>query len=177
MAESGEGEDPARWSVTLERLFREHVGDVRNYVASHYPSADVDDIVSVTFEVAGRRLADIRVGAERAWLIGVARNVMSNARRGDRRRGQFIDALIAARPRVTVDLAGEGILLDDIEPFQRAFAGLKASDREVLLLACWEELSTTELAEVLGLAPQRASDRIHRARKRLRDRVNQERER
>ena len=46
-------------------------------------------------------------------------------------------------------------------------ARLNEADREILLLAAWEELSTTEIAAVLGCSVNAAALRLHRARKRL----------
>ena len=159
----------------LDHLFRTYASGVRDYVAHHYPAADVDDIVSMTFETAGNKLDVIEPGKERAWLLAVARNLMQNGRRGARRRHTFDEALTTLQPRLTVELSDEQVLAEDIEPFQRAFGRLSERDQEMLLLAIWEELSTAELALVLDLTVKQASDRLHRARLRLRDRLNKER--
>ncbi|HWT23737.1 MAG TPA: sigma-70 family RNA polymerase sigma factor, partial [Solirubrobacteraceae bacterium] len=42
-------------------------------------------------------------------------------------------------------------------------------DREVLRLWAWEQLAPREIAVVLGITPNAASVRLHRATKRLRD--------
>lgn len=159
----------------LERLFRAHARGLSDYVAHHYPRADVDDIVSATFEIAGNKLEVIEPGKERAWLLAVARNLMQNGRRGSRRRNSFDEALRALQPRLTVELSDEQVLAEDIEPFRRAFARLNVRDQEILLLVVWEDLSTAEVAYVLGITVKQASDHLHRARLRLRDRVNKER--
>jgi RNA polymerase sigma factor (sigma-70 family) len=44
---------------------------------------------------------------------------------------------------------------------------LPERDREVLLLAAWERLSTAEIASVLGCSENAAALRLHRARRRL----------
>ncbi|PZR52144.1 hypothetical protein DNL40_13095 [Xylanimonas oleitrophica] len=49
--------------------------------------ADAADVVVETFLVAWHRLDDLPVGADaRPWLFGVARRVLSNFHRGERRR-------------------------------------------------------------------------------------------
>ena len=42
------------------------------------------------------------------------------------------------------------------------------SDRELLLLVAWEELSPGQAAKVLGISSLAARSRLHRARRRLR---------
>ena len=49
-----------------------------------------------------------------------------------------------------------------------ALAQLPPQDREVLLLAAWEGLTSNEVATVLGIRASAARVRLHRARKRLR---------
>lgn len=158
----------------LARLYYEHVRAVRSYVAHHHLRRDVDDIVQETFIVAGRKLAALEPGRERAWLLGIARNLLRNARKGNQRRDRFLDALVAARPRAVIRLADEHVLTEQIEPLLRAFATLSPEDQEILLLAGWEELSAAEMAEVMGISAQRASDRLYKARARLRERFEGE---
>jgi RNA polymerase sigma-70 factor (ECF subfamily) len=54
------------------------------------------------------------------------------------------------------------------QPILAALAGLKPDDREVVLLAAWEELSPQQIGAVLGVSQIAARSRLHRARKRLR---------
>src|SRR5690606_29530594 len=103
----------------------------------------------------------IEPGKERAWLLAVARNLMQNGRRGSRRRNSFDEALRALQPRLTVELSDEQVLAEDIEPFRRAFARLNVRDQEILLLVVWEDLSTAEVAYVLGITVKQASDHLH----------------
>jgi hypothetical protein len=44
---------------------------------------------------------------------------------------------------------------------------LSPSDREVLRLAAWEELTPVELATAVGCSTSAAKTRLHRARRRL----------
>jgi RNA polymerase sigma-70 factor (ECF subfamily) len=152
-------------------LFSAHVRAIEAYVAGHYPGADGDDIVSETFGVAWRRWSEMPVGAERPWLIGVARHLIRNTVRSARRRTVFVEALAAFRPPVTTDLAGDGMLAEDLEAMRSAFAELSGVDQEILLLAAWEDLRGAELASVLGITADQASVRLHRARRRLRERT------
>lgn len=55
------------------------------------------------------------------------------------------------------------------EVVQRAIAGLKPEDREIILMREFEELSNSEVAEVLGLSDSAATMRYGRALHRLKE--------
>ena len=46
---------------------------------------------------------------------------------------------------------------------------MRESDREVLRLFAWEQLTTAEIAVVLGVSANAAGVRLHRAKERLRN--------
>jgi RNA polymerase sigma-70 factor, ECF subfamily len=48
-----------------------------------------------------------------------------------------------------------------------ALAALRAADREVLMLVCWEGLDSARAARVLGTTSVAVRLRLHRARRRL----------
>ncbi|SKC78533.1 RNA polymerase sigma factor [Krasilnikoviella flava] len=124
---------------------------------------DAADVVAETFLIAWRRLDEVPPGEDaRPWLFGVARGVLANHQRGERRR-------IALAERLREDLRGFEVprrasRLDDVE---RAMASLPDDDREILRLVAWEELARDEIALVLGVSRGAVRVRLHRARKRL----------
>ncbi|NBO52895.1 MAG: sigma-70 family RNA polymerase sigma factor, partial [bacterium] len=103
---------------------------------------------------------------ERSWAIGVCRKMLANLRRKRTRRegliGRFIRDLIPPSPPP---------LVRRDEELASALATLPASDREALLLAVWDELPPREIAKVLGISPNAAAIRVHRAKRRLRERL------
>ena len=122
---------------------------------------DADDVVSETFTVAWRRLREIPPGSELPWLYGVARRVLANQRRSERRLTALVQRLRGQPPDVvTPEHPNTGYVID-------AMARLKPDEQEVLRLAAWEELGATEIARVLGCSPNAASIRLHRAKKQL----------
>ena len=124
---------------------------------------DAADVVAETFLVAWRRLDELPAGAERLWIYGVARRVLANHRRGERRRLRLADQLreeLAVRMPQTPP-SGE------LAELAAAFRTLPEGDREVLMLEAWEQLSSVEIAAVLGCSRNAARIRLHRARKRL----------
>src|ERR1035437_3571452 len=74
------------------RLVREHSPAVGNYLRRRlYPltPSDLDDLVEETLVVVWRRLDSVPADAELPWMLGVARNVLRNARRSKSRRSAF----------------------------------------------------------------------------------------
>jgi RNA polymerase sigma-70 factor, ECF subfamily len=124
--------------------------------------AVADDVAAETFLVAWRRLDHVPA-SPRPWLIGVARNVRLNQRRSARRQRAVADRL-AGR---SVEPAVPDVVGGDAEIVRAALAMLSERDREVLLLAVWDELDRAGIAEVLGCTKPNASVRLHRARRRF----------
>jgi len=167
----------------VSSLGPDHLDRFRDLYGSHfdailsYASRRVDrpedaaDIVADTFLVAWRRRSHLPPGDEaRLWLYGVARNVLANHRRGDRRRdrlGEALRAHLGGSPhRWAPDPAsavGDQVVVRD------ALRRLGDHDREVLTLTAWEELDPREIAEVLGVSAQAVRTRLSRARARLRE--------
>jgi RNA polymerase sigma factor (sigma-70 family) len=100
------------------------------------------------------------------WLYGIARGAVANHRRRllrSTRLGERARALVIEP--VPPDVS-DAVVWEDT--FAAALAHLSESDREVLRLAHWEELSNAEGAVVLGCSTVAFKVRLHRARQRLR---------
>jgi RNA polymerase sigma-70 factor (ECF subfamily) len=159
----------------FEALYATHHPQVFGYVMRRCDRADdAADAIAETFLVAWRRLEDAPVGDNlRLWLYAVARRVLANQRRGERRR-------VALADRLRADLAagehyrqaGPTDGLGEREALRAAFQSLSADDRELLALEAWEELSSVQIATVLGCSSAAARTRLHRARRRLRQAID-----
>ena len=148
--------------VAFRAMFDAEYRGVLAYVLRRAPVSVADEIVADTFIVAWRKWARRPPPEEvRPWLFGIARRVLLNEQRAGRRRNAMRARLGAERP------PAEPVIVGDVALTQ-ALAGLSATDREVLRLTAWEELSTREIATVLGCGEAAARVRIHRARNRLR---------
>ena len=124
--------------------------------------ADAADVVAETFLVAWRRLDDVPTGDHaRPWLFGVARRVLANLYRGERRRHALADRLREGLSEIATPDRSE---LSDVEI---ALARLGDDDRELLRLIAWEELARDEIAIALGVSRATVRVRLHRARQRL----------
>jgi RNA polymerase sigma-70 factor (ECF subfamily) len=151
----------------LRDLARRATPAVATYLARRaYPlsSADVDDLVEEVLVVTWRRLDDVPDGAEVAWMIGVARNLLQNARRKHSRRANAHSKLTATGP----DASAEDHVIAN-EQLRHALDSLRDEEREVLLLHYWEALDAPALAIVLGISAGAAATRLFRASTRLRE--------
>jgi RNA polymerase sigma factor (sigma-70 family) len=153
----------------FEELFESHYWAVRAYALRRASSASVaDDVVSETFLVAWRRLDGIG-GDALPWLLGVARRLLANQRRAERRRGALVARLAGLRGEPDVwepPAAMNGRLAE-------ALASLSAREREALLLVAWEELEPGRAAQVVGCSPAAFRVRLHRARQRVASALDQ----
>jgi RNA polymerase sigma factor (sigma-70 family) len=130
--------------------------------------ADAADVVAETFLVAWRRLDDVPSGVEaRLWMFGVARRVIANHYRGERRRNALADRL-----RDNLQQGVTPLELHEPSPVQVAMLRLGEEDRELLRLVAWEELAREEIAVTMGLSRGAVRVRLHRARARLKQAMN-----
>jgi RNA polymerase sigma-70 factor (ECF subfamily) len=147
----------------FDDLFDEHYAAVRAYVARRSGTASVvDDVLSETFLVAWRRIDSVpRDGLP--WLLGVARRVLANQRRGEARRGALVELLAGMLPRRPA-AEPDGEVFGELSD---ALASLSRREREALLLVAWEGLDPQRAARVVGCAPAAFRARLYRARRRL----------
>jgi RNA polymerase sigma-70 factor (ECF subfamily) len=154
--------DPDERKARLEALFTAHAASVLGYAQRRADAATADDVLSEVFGIAWRRLDQIPVEAK-PWLLGCARRVLANSRRGERRRSSLIRLLATVAPRAEAHGVGGGGTV------VQALATLAERDRETLLLVAWDGLSAEQAAAVVGCSRHTFSMRLHRARKRLLD--------
>ena len=144
----------------FEGLYLRHAPLVKAYVLRRADASVADDVVSEVFLVCWRRLDQAPPDAL-PWLLAIARRVLSTQRRGDRRRVALSQRLgdnagvAGAPPQV-----GSGAL-------RAALASMSQSDRELLLLIAWDDLSPAQAAAALGIKATTLRVRLLRARRRL----------
>jgi RNA polymerase sigma factor (sigma-70 family) len=154
--------------VRFEEAYRELYTPICGYVLRRVREPeDAAEAIAETFATLWRRFDRCPQGDDlRPWLHGVARRVLANQRRGERRRSALGERLAASFDPEAFDAVDPS---DDSSALARAFAGLSDSDRELLSLVAWEGLTRDELAVALGTSRAVVRLRLHRARKRLRE--------
>ncbi len=163
------GEDEPE-AARLERVHELVAGDLLDYFVRRVDSPDdAAELLADTLLVAWRRIHHLPADDEscRMWMFVTARGVLSNWRRGRRRRLALATALgeeLLAHSASRAD--------DDDEPraaeVRRAIRSLPHSQRELVYLVHWDGFSITEAATVLAIRESTARGRYQRATIRLR---------
>lgn len=149
----------------LERLFADHYRFIwRTLRRLGVPQGAVDDCAQKVFIVASNRLAAVRIGKERPFLIGVAVRVASNARRTEARSREDAD------PEAVEGQAADSNPEELLEWKQRRqkldqwLAALSLDLRAPFVLFELEGLALGEIAEVLELPLGTVKTRLRKAR-------------
>ncbi|MEJ2857089.1 MULTISPECIES: RNA polymerase sigma factor [unclassified Saccharothrix] len=155
----------------LAELYDQHARPLHAYLSRRAGATVADDLVAEAFLVLWeqRHTFDPTRAGARAWLYGVATNLLRRHARSEERRlrawarhgvavGEDVSAVVASR-------TDAGALSARLAT---AIAALRVEERDVLLLVAWADLTPTEIAEVRGVPVATVRTRLHRARTRLR---------
>jgi RNA polymerase sigma factor (sigma-70 family) len=157
----------------LAGLYDRHARQLHGYLARRVGPEAADDLVAEAFLVVWERrhAFDPERAGVRAWLYGVATNLLRHHARSEVRRlrawarhggaaspSDDVSARVASR-------ADAGALSARLA---EAIAALRVEERDVLLLVAWADLTPAEIAEVRGIPVATVRTRLHRARTKLR---------
>jgi RNA polymerase sigma-70 factor (ECF subfamily) len=157
---------PTAAETRFTGLMTEHGRAVLGYLTRRTePAHDAADLMAEVFVVVWRRLDAVphEPPQARAWLLGIARGVLTNHRRGAVRRSRLADRLrqyLREQPGTALDDTGSVV--------RSALDKLGDEDRELLTLTVWEDMAPAQAAGVLGLSAAATRKRLERARARLR---------
>ncbi len=165
LVERARNDDPDAW----EALYRFSYAGLFAYARRRlWGLTEADDAVSETFARAFPRIRDFEWtgGGFNAWLFGILRNVVLEARRKDGRA-----ALSTADGDRVDDNCVDGLLRDEeVAAVRAAFATLEPDDREILELRVVGGLGADDVGAVLGkragavrMAQSRALGRLRTA--------------
>lgn len=163
---------PARSATDLAALVETHAAllfRIAHSVLRSRPEAE--DVVQDTFvRVLEHRRTLPTLRDPRVWLIRITWNLALDRRR--RIRPQQMDDLFA-ESLVARTLPADQALLhaQRLQAVLREWERLPKPERHILLLAAVDELSTTEIAAVLGKSESAVRALLFRARTRLRTRL------
>lgn len=154
-------------------LFDRHFGAIHAYLHRRIGPAHADDLAADVFWIAFQRRDHFKPlhASARPWLYGIASNLVLRHRRAEVRRLRALGRLqsVHENPQMPIDGAGERAEPVSLRrPLFEALVGLKARDRDVLLLVAWEGLTYGEVASALEIPVGTVRSRLNRARRALR---------
>jgi RNA polymerase sigma-70 factor, ECF subfamily len=161
--------DPARFDA----LYRKYVAQVYNYafyeLNDHHDAEDATErtfMAALTslgrFEERARPVDGADASTFRVWLFRIARNAVAERRRWLRRRPEFpLDA--AGALAAPLDVEADATRRDDAAAALRAIGRLPGDRRRAVILRFVHEMSTSEIAGVLGRSEGAVRVLIHRA--------------
>jgi RNA polymerase sigma-70 factor, ECF subfamily len=144
----------------FEELFELHFDVIYGYLARRVGPDLGRDLASETFvrAFAARKRYDPTRGNVRAWLFGIANNLLRRHHRDEERR---LRAFALLDPPHDTMPPAEPRLAD-------ALVALSIEERDVLLLFAWADLGYAEIAEALDVPVGTVRSRLHRARAHVR---------
>jgi RNA polymerase sigma-70 factor, ECF subfamily len=147
-----------------ERIYRYHLGRVREQQAAH-------DLTAETFAqawFASVRFRDRAGGTAAPWLYAIARNVLVDSVRRGRLERSACERLGLLRE---AHADADETWLDGLD---EALAGLPEGQGDAVRLRVLDELGYEDVARELGTTPAAARVRVHRGLRALRHRLREQ---
>jgi RNA polymerase sigma-70 factor (ECF subfamily) len=158
----------------FEAIFEQYHRAIHEYLARSVGRDRADELAGDVFVAAfaARARYEPARGSVRAWLYGIAANIRRTRARSDVRGRRAWDRVGGARDaqeggfEVVEDGLDHGRRLASVTGFLRE---LSDTDRDVLVLYAWGQLTYPEIAQALGVELGTVRSRLARARARLRE--------
>ena len=155
------------WRAGDERaataLVARHAPAVARFLVSCGEHREVEELVQDTFVRAFGAIESFRADSTlRTWLFTIARRLLLDRRRADRRRRDRVQ--IAEGDAVTEVDALDGVVADETEArLRQAVEQLSPKQREVFTLRVTEGLTYRDIADVVGSTEGAARVHYHNA--------------
>jgi RNA polymerase sigma factor (sigma-70 family) len=169
---------PASVADDFASVYERYFAEIHRYIAGRLGPDVADDIAADTFVIAlhKRDGFDTSRGTVRAWLYGIATNLVARQRRAEQRRYR---ALSRVGARDLADGPEERVVSRVAAGHQQprlaaALARLSREERDVLLLVALADFSHEEISQALGIPYGTVGSRLNRARNKIRTALGQE---
>ncbi len=152
--------------TVLTRLVETYQIPLRHicYMILH-DEALAEDAVQETFIKAYKSLEQFRgESSEKTWLMRIGMNVCRDMRRG--RWFRYVDRRVT--PDVIPCTVATTVVNEEHEDLAQAIVRLPDKYKEVILLYYYQNMNIRELAQTLGIAQSSVSNRLKKAREKLR---------
>jgi len=153
-------------------IFDRHADEILRYAHARLGPDLAEDVTAETFLTAFRRRDsyDTDRADARPWLYGIAIRLIGKHRRAEGRYRRMLQ--VVPPDRLDEDLgdrSADRVTAQQLRPrLAEVLGGLRAQDRELLLLIAWAGLSYEEAAQALGLTTAAVRSRLNRIRIRTR---------
>jgi RNA polymerase sigma factor (sigma-70 family) len=149
------------------RLYESHYLAVLAYCTRRVGRSAAEDVSSEVFTVLWRKMDSFDPELPLPWLYRVAFGLIQNRRRSARRALALTQRLGSMRTRSVESAEVVVVRNEQDQDVFRALARLRETDQEVLRLSIWEGLGCRDIGTVVGCSTSAAEQRLHRAKKRL----------
>ncbi|GAA0937725.1 RNA polymerase sigma factor [Nonomuraea longicatena] len=165
----GKSRDEPEWFSTI---FDRYFTMIHRYAAARLGLGAADDVAAETFLAAfdQRDRYDLTRPEARAWLYGIATNLIGRHRRSELRLYRALSRS-AARDDAEghADRVTDRVTAEQLSPrLARGLESLSRGDRDALMLVACADLSYAEVAFALGIPIGTVGSRVNRARSKLR---------
>jgi RNA polymerase sigma-70 factor, ECF subfamily len=161
--------------TAFEELFARYQGPLYGFFRRRLPDQDrADDLVQETFlAVIGAQARYEPRALVRTYLYGIALKLVSAERRKQAKDAPAVDADLNPSAEPSTELAVTE-WTDTVLWVRQALERLEPMDREVLMLREYEQLSYTEIAQLLRIPVNTVRSRLFRARMALKESLQPE---
>lgn len=149
---------------TASEALEASASDLLAYLERRIGRQDAPDVLSELMVVALRRASAVPVRPleARMWLFGIARNLVLNVERADRRNLRLVSRLRSLPDGSAAPASDDGADVRD------AVHRLGTDTAELVRLVHWEGFSIVEAASILEIPASTARGRYQRAKAQLR---------
>jgi RNA polymerase sigma-70 factor (ECF subfamily) len=151
------------------RIVERHAPALARFASSVGARTDVDEVVQDTFVRAFGSLDSFRAESSlRTWLFTIARRLLLDRRRSERRRGEQVE--VKEGDATTSFDALDAVVADEMqERMSAAVTRLSPTQREVFTLRVGEGMSYKEIADAAGTTEGAARVHYHNAMRAIKE--------
>ena len=164
-------------AALFEAIYERYYKNVYNYICFRINNhSDSEELTSDVFENAIRKFHTYRpeIAPVEAWLIGVAKNVITDYLRRKKRKTLIpLDDILEL---VSLDRRPEEVVVfdEDNRALIRAMTTLNDTERQVLSMKFATDLKNCEIAEILNISDSNVGVIVHRSVRKLKKIMDRE---